>query len=100
LPERGAAPSSEPIVNTIDPPSSHAMTNPPNAPYGLTGLAAQYDQYDGLGLAALVAKRQVSELELLNAVKQRLETMNPKLNATAQVFFDKAEAQIKQGLPS
>jgi amidase len=37
---------------------------------------------------------------LLNAVRQRLEALNPKLNATSQIFFDRAEAQIKQGLPS
>ncbi|HEY3137389.1 MAG TPA: amidase [Blastocatellia bacterium] len=68
-------------------------------PVRLSGLAAEYDQYDGLGLAALVAKREVTPLELLNAVRQRLEATNPKINAVAQVFFDKAEAQIKQGLP-
>ncbi|HJZ67948.1 MAG TPA: amidase, partial [Blastocatellia bacterium] len=80
------------IVNTIDKPSAHGDRA------RLSGLAAEYDQYDGLGLAALVAKREVTALELLNAVRQRLEAINPKINAVAQIFFDKAETQLKQGL--
>lgn len=80
-------------MNTIDKRSADGDPAP------LSGFAAEYDQYDGLGLAALVAKREVTPLELLNAVRQRLEMINPKINAVAQVFFDKAEAQIKQGLP-
>ena len=66
---------------------------------GLSGLAAEYDKYDALGLAALIAKKQFTPLELLHAVRQRLEAFNPQLNAFSQLFFDKAEAQIKQGLP-
>lgn len=65
----------------------------------LTGLAAEYDKYDGLGLAELVAKRQVTPSELLNAARRRVEALNPKINAFCHLFFDKAEAQIKQGLP-
>src|SRR6185369_7086934 len=64
----------------------------------LSGFAAEYDRYDGLGLAELVAKRQVTPLELLDAVRQRLEAINPRINAVAHAFFDKASAQIKQGL--
>src|SRR6185436_8281216 len=63
-----------------------------------SGLAAEYDQYDGLGLAELIAKRQVTPLELLNAVRQRVEALNPKLNAFCQLFFERAEAQLKNGL--
>lgn len=65
----------------------------------LSGLAAEYDKYDALGLAELIAKKQFTPLELLHAVRQRLEAVNPKLNAFSQLFFEKAEAQIKQGLP-
>ncbi len=96
--ELGAAATVGAIVNKIDQPSGHAFTD--SSETALSGLAAEYDQYDGLGLAALVAKRQITPLELLNAVKRRLDAINPKLNATAQVFFDKAEAQIKHGLPA
>lgn len=59
-----------------------------------------YEKYDGLGLAELMRKKQISPLELLNAVRQRLEAVNPKLNAFASLFFDKAEATIKQGVPA
>jgi amidase len=98
--ELGAAATVGAIVSTIEQPSSLASTNASTEAMRLSGLAAEYDQYDGLGLAALVAKRQVTPLELLNAARQRLEAVNPKINAVAQVFFDKAEAQIKQGLPA
>jgi amidase/6-aminohexanoate-cyclic-dimer hydrolase len=63
----------------------------------LTGLAAELDRYDGLGLAELVARKQVTPLELLGAVRERVEAVNPKINAFCQLFFDRAEAQIKQG---
>ena len=66
----------------------------------ITNAAIDYDKYDGLGLAELIRKKQITPLELLNAVRQRLETVNPKLNAFALLFFDKAEAAIKQGLPA
>ena len=65
---------------------------------GFSGLAAEYDKYDGLGLAELIARRQISPTELLNAVRQRVEALNPKLNAFCDLFFDKAEAQLKAGL--
>jgi len=96
--ELGAAATVGAIVNTVDQPSSHAASDTTRTP-GFSGLAAEYDKYDGLGLAALIANRQITPVELLSAVKQRLELLNPKLNATAHVFFDKAENQIKQGLP-
>ena len=63
------------------------------------GLAAEYDRHDGLGLAELIAKKQISPLELLQAVRARVERLNPKVNAFCQLFFEKAELQIKQGLP-
>ena len=43
--------------------------------------AAEYQQQDGLGLAQLIAQRQITPLELLNAVRARTESVNPKLNA-------------------
>lgn len=97
--ELGAAATVGAIVNTIDQPSTHA-DNARDESASLSGLASEYDQHDGLGLAALVAKHQVTPLELLNAVRQRLDAINPKINAVAHAFFDKAEAQIKEGLPA
>lgn len=66
----------------------------------LTGFAAEYSDYDALGLAELIARKQVSPLELLTAVRQKVELFNPKLNAFCHLFFDKAETQIKQRLPA
>ncbi len=63
-----------------------------------SGLAAEYTNYDGLGLAELIASKKISPLELLNAVRQRVEAFNPRLNALCHLFFDKAEAQINSGL--
>jgi amidase len=59
----------------------------------------EYDGYDALGLAELIAEKQITPLELLDAVRQRIETINPKINAFSQLFFDKAEASIQDGLP-
>ena len=66
----------------------------------LSGLAAEYDRYDAVGLASLIARKQITPLELLAAVRQRLEGINPKINAFCQLFFEKAEEQIKHGLPA
>lgn len=63
-----------------------------------SGLTAEYGNYDGLGLANLIAKKQITPGELLAAVRQRAEALNPKLNALCHLFFDKAEAQINEGL--
>jgi amidase len=67
-------------------------------PREFSGLAAEYPNYDGLGLAELIAKKKITPLELLNAVRKRVEVFNPLLNALCHLFFDKAEAQISQGL--
>jgi amidase/6-aminohexanoate-cyclic-dimer hydrolase len=98
--ELGAAATLGAIVNTLDQASIDAAIAVNSTNVTLSGFAAEYDRYDGLGLASLVAKKQITPTELLNAVRQRLEAVNPKINAVAHVFFDKAEAQIKRGLPS
>jgi len=96
--ELGAAATVGALVTTIDQPSMHAADHADVESVKLSGLAVEYDQYDGLGLAELVAKRQVTPLELLDAVRHRLDAINPRINAVAHAFFDKAAAQIKQGL--
>ncbi|HEY6400015.1 MAG TPA: amidase [Blastocatellia bacterium] len=64
----------------------------------LTGLSSEYDKYDALGLAELIAKKEIAPAELLDAVRQRVEEINPKINAFSQLFFDKAAEQIQSGL--
>jgi amidase len=66
----------------------------------VSGLAADYTQYDGLGLAELIATGQISPLELLHAVRRRVDALNPKLNAFCQLFYEKAEALIHAGVPA
>ena len=59
-----------------------------------------YEQYDGLGLAALVRTGEVCAEELLEAAIVRIEAHNPLLNAVVTPMFDQARAAIRAGLPS
>lgn len=62
------------------------------------GPLSEYEKYDALGLAELIAKKEITPSELLDAVRHRVESLNPKLNAFCYLFFEKAEEQIKNGL--
>lgn len=46
--------------------------------------------YDGLGLAELVKTRQVLPKELIEAAVQRIEAINPRLNAVIHKHYDRA----------
>jgi amidase len=52
----------------------------------------EYAQFDGLGLAALVAKGDVSPGELVEAAIARIEKHNPQLNAVIYKMYDQARA--------
>ena len=58
-----------------------------------------YEAYDGLGLAALVARGEVSADELLEAAIERIEARNPQFNAVVHKLYDHARAAIAAGLP-
>jgi amidase/6-aminohexanoate-cyclic-dimer hydrolase len=58
-----------------------------------------YEQFDGVGLAELVAKKEVTPKELLEAAIARVEERNPRLNAVVQRMYDEAHAAIARGLP-
>ncbi len=58
-----------------------------------------YEAYDGLGLAELVSKREVKPEELLDAAIERVERLNPTLNAVVYEWVDEARAAVQQGLP-
>ncbi len=60
---------------------------------------AEYDDYDGLGLAHLVRRGEVSPLELLEEAIARIERHNPKLNAVVYKAYDEARATAKTKLP-
>lgn len=57
------------------------------------------DTHDALGLADLVARRQVSPSELLEAAIARAEALNPRFNFLAQKLYDYGRAAIAGGLP-
>jgi amidase len=61
---------------------------------------ALFDCEDGLGLADLVRRREVSPKELLDAAIARVETLNPKLNAVVARMYDAARGAVSAGLPS
>jgi Asp-tRNA(Asn)/Glu-tRNA(Gln) amidotransferase A subunit family amidase len=60
---------------------------------------AEYEQYDGLGLAELVRRGQVAPAELLDAAIERVEARNPRVNAVVLKLYDLARAAIASGLP-
>ncbi|HWP42556.1 MAG TPA: amidase family protein, partial [Blastocatellia bacterium] len=51
--------------------------------------------YDGVGLAELVRKKQVSSLELVEEVIRRIERVNPKINAVLTKNFDVDKARAR-----
>jgi len=59
----------------------------------------EYEQYDTVGLAELLARGAVSADELLQAARTRLERWNPSLNAVAVDGLSFAEAALRKGLP-
>jgi len=46
----------------------------------------EYDRYDGLGLAELVKKKDISSVELCEEAIARIEKINLKLNAVILEF--------------
>lgn len=64
----------------------------------MTGFA-EYDNYDGLGLAKLVREGEVSAIELLDEAINRTERINAELNAVVHKLYDQAREAIRAGLP-
>ena len=58
----------------------------------------EYLQYDGLGLAELVAKQEVSAAELLDLALKRAAEVNPSLNAIIIPMHDYAHQRTQQTL--
>src|SRR3982750_4458817 len=64
-----------------------------------TTTLSDYSEYDGLGLADLVAKREVTPLELAEAAIERIERHNPTLNAVVYKGYDDARRWAAGDLP-
>ena len=58
---------------------------------------AEYTEYDALGLAALVRSKKVSPDEVLEAAIERIEALNPTLNAVVATAYDAARAMAPNG---
>jgi amidase len=59
----------------------------------------EYRRHDAVGLAELVAKKQVTPSELLDTAQARMAEVNPTLNAIIVDLNDQARAAIDAGLP-
>ena len=62
-------------------------------------VESEYDQYDAVGLAGLIAKSELGPSEPIEAAISRIESRNPRLNAVVAKCFDAARGLIAKGLP-
>lgn len=60
--------------------------------------STEFEQYDGLGLAALIRRREVSAAEVLDAAVAMVEERNPAINAIVSRLYDEARAAVAAGL--
>ncbi len=60
---------------------------------------SEYGNYDGIGLADLVRKKQISAGELLDEAIARTAKVDPEINAVVVKHYDYAQRQIDKGLP-
>ncbi|MFN0313902.1 MAG: amidase [Burkholderiales bacterium] len=63
------------------------------------GAFAEYENYDALGLADLVRRKEVTPGELLEASIARVEARNPAVNAVIMKLYDYGAKAIADGLP-
>jgi amidase len=56
---------------------------------------SEYGSFDGLGLAALVAKKKIKPAELIDEAIARAEALNPKLNAIIFKDYERARQLAK-----
>jgi Asp-tRNA(Asn)/Glu-tRNA(Gln) amidotransferase A subunit family amidase len=62
-------------------------------------MIADYEKYDGMGLAELVRKRDVKPEEVLETTLARAAELNPALNAIVTPLYDEARRALAAGLP-
>ena len=59
----------------------------------------EFDQYDGVGLADLVRRGEVTPLELVDTAIARIEERNPKINAVIATMYDQARVAAQGEIP-
>jgi amidase len=60
----------------------------------------EYDRLDAMDLAALIARREVTALEVLDTAIERAEQRNPAINALTLRLYDRARDAAKAALPA
>src|SRR5437660_196478 len=63
-------------------------------------VLAEFERYDGIGLAELVRRREVTATEVLEETITRIEARNPTINAIVTRMYDEARKAIAAGLPT
>ncbi|HEV8245169.1 MAG TPA: amidase family protein, partial [Polyangiaceae bacterium] len=58
----------------------------------------EFSEFDAMGLADLVRKREISPLELCEAAFERIDRVNPALNAVIAKLYDRAVECAKEPL--
>ena len=61
---------------------------------------SDYLSHDAVGLAELIATREASAAEVLEAALARLEAVNPAINAVTLLMADQARAAVRSGAPA
>jgi amidase len=59
----------------------------------------EYPDYDALGLAELVRRRELSASELVDTALNAIETLNPRLNAVVRILAESARTAAASALP-
>lgn len=62
-------------------------------------ILKEFGKYDGLGLAELVRRREVSPQDLVESALDAIERLNPTVNCVVQQLRDQALGEIARGLP-
>lgn len=60
---------------------------------------AEYRKHDALGLAQLIAERQISATEALEAAIRQIDSLNPALGAVVHTTYDRAAKIARSPLP-
>jgi len=63
-------------------------------------VLTEFERYDGIGLAELVRRREVTATEVLEETITRIEARNPTINAIVTRMYDEARKAIATGLPT
>src|SRR5262245_23271099 len=85
-----------------DPPRKQAIAHAVGFLYmmPLMTISTDLERCDGLGLAELVRRKEVTAEEVLEATLARIDARNPAINAVVTRMDDQARALIATGLPT